>query len=124
MLSQSLYRVRVVCLHWLWYTQVPCLCLQMLEETLSPMWNELLLFDQLIIDGKREELKTETPIIIINLFSHNKFVSVAVLPSCYCFQGMEGRGALCGCCSRHVGAAALCGFHDSAWSWSTDGGES
>ncbi|XP_052647711.1 fer-1-like protein 4 isoform X4 [Harpia harpyja] len=52
-----------------------CQTTRMLEETLSPMWNELLLFDQLIIDGKREELKTDTPIIIINLFSHNKFGS-------------------------------------------------
>ncbi|KAM6242732.1 fer-1-like protein 4 isoform 2-T2 [Spheniscus humboldti] len=52
-----------------------CQTTRMLEETLSPMWNELLLFDQLIVDGKKEELKTETPIIIINLFSHNKFGS-------------------------------------------------
>ncbi|NWV66140.1 FR1L4 protein, partial [Malurus elegans] len=52
-----------------------CQTTRVLEETLSPMWNELLLFDQLIIDGKKEELKTETPIIIINLFSHNKFGS-------------------------------------------------
>uniref|UniRef100_A0A8D2PYS7 C2 domain-containing protein n=1 Tax=Zosterops lateralis melanops TaxID=1220523 RepID=A0A8D2PYS7_ZOSLA len=52
-----------------------CQTTRMLEETLSPMWNELLLFYQLIIDGKKEELKTETPIIIINLFSHNKFGS-------------------------------------------------
>ncbi|KFW89781.1 Fer-1-like 4, partial [Phalacrocorax carbo] len=52
-----------------------CQATRMLEETLSPMWNELLLFDQLIIDGKKEELKTETPIVIINLFSHNKFGS-------------------------------------------------
>ncbi|NXR54428.1 FR1L4 protein, partial [Hippolais icterina] len=52
-----------------------CQTTRMLEETLSPMWNELLLFDQLIIDGKKEELKTETPIIIVNLFSHNKFGS-------------------------------------------------
>ncbi|NWY36830.1 FR1L4 protein, partial [Sylvia atricapilla] len=52
-----------------------CQTTRMLEETLSPMWNELLLFDQLIIDGKKEELKTETPLIIINLFSHNKFGS-------------------------------------------------
>ncbi|NWS85224.1 FR1L4 protein, partial [Toxostoma redivivum] len=52
-----------------------CQTTRMLEETLSPMWNELLLFDQLVIDGKKEELKTETPIIIINLFSHNKFGS-------------------------------------------------
>ncbi|KFP70908.1 Fer-1-like 4, partial [Acanthisitta chloris] len=52
-----------------------CQTTRMLEETLSPMWNELLLFDQLIIDGKKEELKTETPIVVINLFSHNKFGS-------------------------------------------------
>ncbi|NXA74893.1 FR1L4 protein, partial [Thryothorus ludovicianus] len=52
-----------------------CQTTRMLEETLSPMWNELLLFDQLIVDGKKEDLKTETPIIIINLFSHNKFGS-------------------------------------------------
>ncbi|KFV43815.1 Fer-1-like 4, partial [Tyto alba] len=52
-----------------------CQTTRMLEETLSPMWNELLLFDQLIIDGKKEELKTETPIVIINLFSHSKFGS-------------------------------------------------
>lgn len=103
MLPHSLYKVYVV---WLWYTQASCLCLQMLEETLSPMWNELLLFDQLIIDGKKEELKTETPIIIINLFSHNKFVSLAMLPSCCCFKDKECRGALRGCCEwalrRHI----------------------
>uniref|UniRef100_A0A8B9DCQ9 C2 domain-containing protein n=1 Tax=Anser cygnoides TaxID=8845 RepID=A0A8B9DCQ9_ANSCY len=71
----SLYKVHVVCFHGLWQAQASCLCLQTVEETLSPMWNELLLFDQLIIDGKREELKTETPIVIVNLFNHSKFGS-------------------------------------------------
>ncbi|NXC43316.1 FR1L4 protein, partial [Penelope pileata] len=52
-----------------------CQTTRTVEETLSPMWNELLLFDQLIIDGKREELKTETPIIIVSLFNHSKFGS-------------------------------------------------
>ncbi|KFP81979.1 Fer-1-like 4, partial [Apaloderma vittatum] len=52
-----------------------CQTTRMLEETLSPMWNEVLLFDQLIIDGKKKELKTETPMVIINLFSHNNFGS-------------------------------------------------
>ncbi|KAM6298716.1 fer-1-like protein 4 [Aegotheles albertisi] len=56
-----------------------CQTTRMLEETLSPMWNELLLFDQLIVDGKKEELKTETPIVIINLFSHNRIGSPAFL---------------------------------------------
>lgn len=39
------------------------------------MWNELLLYDQLVIDGKKEDLKTETPIAVVNIFDHNKFVS-------------------------------------------------
>ncbi|NWX15372.1 FR1L4 protein, partial [Aegotheles bennettii] len=56
-----------------------CQTTRMLEETLSPMWNELLLFDQLIVDGKKEELKTETPIVIINLFSHNRIGSPVFL---------------------------------------------
>lgn len=79
------------------------------------MGNELLLFDHLIIDGKKEELKTEIPIIIINLFSHNKFVSM--LPSFCCFWKRECRGSL-------SAATSLFGFHGSAWCWSTDNSES
>uniref|UniRef100_A0A8D0DJR1 C2 domain-containing protein n=1 Tax=Salvator merianae TaxID=96440 RepID=A0A8D0DJR1_SALMN len=52
-----------------------CQTTSVLEETLSPMWNELLLYDQLIIDGKKEDLKTETPIAVINIFDYNKFGS-------------------------------------------------
>uniref|UniRef100_A0A670XYJ0 C2 domain-containing protein n=1 Tax=Pseudonaja textilis TaxID=8673 RepID=A0A670XYJ0_PSETE len=51
-----------------------CQSTMVLEETLSPMWNELLLYDQLVIDGKKEDLKTETPIAIVNIFDYNKFV--------------------------------------------------
>ncbi|NXK46221.1 FR1L4 protein, partial [Chauna torquata] len=54
---------------------IHCQTTRAVEETLSPMWNELLLFDQLIIDGKREELKIETPIVIVNLFNRSKFGS-------------------------------------------------
>ncbi|XP_031461526.1 fer-1-like protein 4 [Phasianus colchicus] len=52
-----------------------CQTTRTVEETLSPLWNELLLFDQLIIDGKREELKTETPVVIISLFNQSTFGS-------------------------------------------------
>uniref|UniRef100_A0A670XR08 C2 domain-containing protein n=1 Tax=Pseudonaja textilis TaxID=8673 RepID=A0A670XR08_PSETE len=52
-----------------------CQSTMVLEETLSPMWNELLLYDQLVIDGKKEDLKTETPIAIVNIFDYNKFGS-------------------------------------------------
>uniref|UniRef100_G1KWU1 C2 domain-containing protein n=1 Tax=Anolis carolinensis TaxID=28377 RepID=G1KWU1_ANOCA len=52
-----------------------CQTSSVLEETLSPMWNELLVYDQLIIDGKKEDLKTETPIAVVNIFDYNKFGS-------------------------------------------------
>lgn len=72
------------------------------------MWNELLLFDQLIIDGRREELKTETPIVIVNLFNHSKFVSMATQPSCCPFNDREGRRAIyVVAASRHLGATSL-----------------
>ncbi|XP_029468634.1 fer-1-like protein 4 [Rhinatrema bivittatum] len=45
------------------------------EETLAPMWNELLLFDQLLINGNKEDLKNDPPIIIINIFDSDKFGS-------------------------------------------------
>lgn len=50
---------------------------KVLEQTLSPLWDELLVFDQLIVDGRREHLQQEPPLVIINVFDHNKFVSVA-----------------------------------------------
>lgn len=53
-----------------------CTALKVLEQMLSPLWNELLVFDQLIVDGRREHLQDEPPLVIINVFDHNKFVSV------------------------------------------------
>ena len=53
---------------------------QVLEQTLSPLWEELLVFDQLIVDGRRDHLLQEPPLVIINVFDHNKFVSVAWAP--------------------------------------------
>lgn len=50
---------------------------KVLEQTLSPLWDELLVFDQLIVDGRREHLQQEPPLVIINVLDHNKFVSVA-----------------------------------------------
>ncbi|CAK7319952.1 Fer-1-like protein 4 [Vulpes lagopus] len=50
-----------------------CQTTQVLEQTLSPLWDELLVFDQLIIDGRREHLQEEPPLVIVNVFDHNKF---------------------------------------------------
>ncbi|XP_008568705.1 PREDICTED: fer-1-like protein 4 [Galeopterus variegatus] len=50
-----------------------CHTTRVLEQTLSPLWDELLVFDQLIVDGRREQLREEPPLVIINVFDHNKF---------------------------------------------------
>ncbi|XP_049725507.1 fer-1-like protein 4 [Elephas maximus indicus] len=50
-----------------------CQTTQVLEQTLSPLWDELLVFDQLIVDGRREHLQEEPPLVVINVFNHNKF---------------------------------------------------
>ncbi|ELR53294.1 Fer-1-like protein 4 [Bos mutus] len=50
-----------------------CQTTQVLEQTLSPLWNELLVFDQLIVDGRREHLQDEPLLVIVNVFDHNKF---------------------------------------------------
>nr|XP_055228325.1 fer-1-like protein 4-like isoform X1 [Gorilla gorilla gorilla] len=50
-----------------------CQTTRVLEQTLSPLWDELLVFEQLIVDGKREHLQEEPPLVIINVFDHNKF---------------------------------------------------
>ncbi|EDL06165.1 mCG125376, isoform CRA_a, partial [Mus musculus] len=50
-----------------------CQTTRVLEQTLSPLWDELLVFDQLIVDGRREHLREEPPLVVINVFDHNKF---------------------------------------------------
>lgn len=50
------------------------------KQTLSPLWDELLVFDQLIVDSKREHLREDPPLVVINVFDHNKFVSVSLPP--------------------------------------------
>ncbi|XP_074068175.1 fer-1-like protein 4 [Macrotis lagotis] len=50
-----------------------CQSTRVLEQTLSPLWDELLVFEQLIIDGRREQLPIEPPLVTINVFDYNKF---------------------------------------------------
>ncbi|XP_019510714.1 PREDICTED: fer-1-like protein 4 [Hipposideros armiger] len=49
-----------------------CQTTRVLEQTLSPLWDELLVFDQLIVDGRREHLQQEPPLVVVNVFDHNK----------------------------------------------------
>lgn len=53
---------------------------KVLEQTLSPLWEELLVFDQLIVDGRQDHLREDPPLVVINFFDHNKFVSLSPPP--------------------------------------------
>ncbi|XP_067214358.1 otoferlin-like isoform X2 [Linepithema humile] len=49
-----------------------CKCTQVIDETLSPTWDELLLFDDILIYGTAEEIKKDPPSIVIELFDQDK----------------------------------------------------
>ncbi|EFN61375.1 Otoferlin [Camponotus floridanus] len=49
-----------------------CKCTQVIDETLSPTWDELLLFDDILIYGIAEEIKKDPPSIVIELFDQDK----------------------------------------------------
>ncbi|XP_031698530.1 fer-1-like protein 4, partial [Anarrhichthys ocellatus] len=42
-----------------------------LNETLSPAWSECLLFDRVLLEGTREELQRDPPLVIINIYDYN-----------------------------------------------------
>uniref|UniRef100_A0A7N6B0G8 C2 domain-containing protein n=1 Tax=Anabas testudineus TaxID=64144 RepID=A0A7N6B0G8_ANATE len=44
---------------------------QVLTDTLSPAWCECLLFDRVLLEGTREELQRDPPLIIINVFDYD-----------------------------------------------------
>ncbi|XP_072259300.1 fer-1-like protein 4 [Pyxicephalus adspersus] len=50
-----------------------CQNTQVINETLAPMWNELLIYDNLLMDGNKENLRNDPPLIIINIYDQDKF---------------------------------------------------
>lgn len=63
-----------------------CKSTQVIDETLSPTWDELLLFDDILIYGTDEEIKKDPPSIVIELFDQDKVV---------CHDGEFSRHKLC-----------------------------
>lgn len=51
-----------------------CRTTQVIDETLSPTWDELLVFDEVLIYGTKEEIKKDPPTIIIEVFDQDKVV--------------------------------------------------
>ncbi|XP_020294411.1 otoferlin-like isoform X2 [Pseudomyrmex gracilis] len=49
-----------------------CKSTQVIDETLSPTWDELLLFDDILIYGVADEIKKDPPSIVIELFDQDK----------------------------------------------------
>ncbi|KAJ8412157.1 hypothetical protein AAFF_G00144240 [Aldrovandia affinis] len=56
-----------------------CQTTRVLEETLSPTWCELLLFHQILIEGSKDDLRNDPPIIIINIYDYDKIGSPLAL---------------------------------------------
>uniref|UniRef100_A0A8C9VVM1 Fer-1-like protein 4 n=1 Tax=Scleropages formosus TaxID=113540 RepID=A0A8C9VVM1_SCLFO len=48
---------------------------QVTRETLSPTWCELLLFEQILIEGSKDELRSDPPVIVISLYDWDKIGS-------------------------------------------------
>uniref|UniRef100_A0A3P8W1F5 Fer-1-like protein 4 n=1 Tax=Cynoglossus semilaevis TaxID=244447 RepID=A0A3P8W1F5_CYNSE len=57
----------------------------LLNQTLSPAWCECLLFDRVLLEGTREELEGDPPLIIINIFDHDAVGSPKSLGRAYAY---------------------------------------
>ena len=44
----------------------------MIEETLSPTWDELLVFPRLVVHGRREDIKRTPPLVTIEIYDYDK----------------------------------------------------
>lgn len=49
--------------------------LQVIDETLSPTWDEMLIFNEVVMYGNMEEIKDEPPTIVIEIFDQDRVVS-------------------------------------------------
>ncbi|XP_028854835.1 fer-1-like protein 4 isoform X2 [Denticeps clupeoides] len=52
-----------------------CQVTRVMEETLSPTWTQLLVFDQILMEGGKEEFRDDPPLVIINIYDYNKLGS-------------------------------------------------
>ena len=50
------------------------LCTQVIDETLSPTWDEMLIFNEVVVFGAIDEIKSEPPQIIVEIFDQDRVV--------------------------------------------------
>ena len=48
--------------------------LQVIDETLSPTWDEMLIFNEVVVYGTIDEIKDEPPQLVIELFDQDRVV--------------------------------------------------
>ena len=53
---------------------------QVIDETLSPTWDELLIFDEIMVFGTRDSIKEDPPAVIIEVFDQDKVVRFLLRP--------------------------------------------
>ncbi|XP_076863627.1 fer-1-like protein 4 [Brachyhypopomus gauderio] len=49
-----------------------CQVTKIILETLSPTWCELLLYEQILMEGSKDDFRNDPPVVILNLFDYNK----------------------------------------------------
>ena len=52
---------------------------QVIDETLSPTWDELLSFEEILVYGRREDIKANPPTIIIEIYDQDKVANTSHL---------------------------------------------
>uniref|UniRef100_A0A672KN14 Fer-1-like protein 4 n=1 Tax=Sinocyclocheilus grahami TaxID=75366 RepID=A0A672KN14_SINGR len=60
-----------------------CQVTRVMEETLSPTWSELLLYDQVLMEGSKDEYREDPPLVIIKVYDYNKLGSPQALGSAF-----------------------------------------
>jgi otoferlin len=45
---------------------------QVIEETLSPTWDELLVFDDVLVYGAKDEIQRDPPTIVVEIYDQDK----------------------------------------------------
>jgi otoferlin len=50
------------------------LCTQVIDETLSPTWDEMIIFNEIVIYGSFSHIKEFPPMIVVEIFDQDRAV--------------------------------------------------
>ena len=46
--------------------------IKVIDETLSPTWDELLVFGKLLVYGRKEDIKRRPPLVTVEIYDYDK----------------------------------------------------